>query len=320
MVGITVENDPTALKITNNLGDILDAGVCLTNLGTLSGVAINALFTGYATTASLAVYAPLASPVFTGDARAVTPATSDNDTSIATTAYVKNQGYATSSAVGTALGSFLLSTTAANTYQTISGMSSYLTTSTAASTYQPTGSYLLGTNGDPSTPTAGNLSIFDGIYGSQPMQVTGVGLYFPDYSQQTTAGIGEAPYDSQTYGRNNNAWVAVSGSGGGVAWGAITGTLTDQIDLLTALENPTANVLRANAIASNISNYGGGSQGYWTSIEPAVSQFGGSWGLSDGANTATYSFSSGNVISFSGYGGYGCRVVVNGEYSTFIIN
>jgi len=36
----------------------------------------------------LALKAPLAAPVFTGDARAVTPATGDNDTSIATTAFV----------------------------------------------------------------------------------------------------------------------------------------------------------------------------------------------------------------------------------------
>lgn len=35
--------------------------------------------------------APLASPTFTGDPKAPTPATSDNDTSIATTAYVKAQ-------------------------------------------------------------------------------------------------------------------------------------------------------------------------------------------------------------------------------------
>ena len=40
-------------------------------------------------------YAPLFAPIFSGDARAVTPATSDNDTSIATTAYVKAQGYLT---------------------------------------------------------------------------------------------------------------------------------------------------------------------------------------------------------------------------------
>jgi hypothetical protein len=38
-------------------------------------------------------YAPLSSPVFTGDPQAPTPATNDNDTSIATTAYVQaNQG------------------------------------------------------------------------------------------------------------------------------------------------------------------------------------------------------------------------------------
>ena len=40
-------------------------------------------------TADLALKAPLAAPVFTGDARAVTPATADNDTSIATTAHVQ---------------------------------------------------------------------------------------------------------------------------------------------------------------------------------------------------------------------------------------
>lgn len=47
-----------------------------------------------------ATKANLASPVFTGDPRAPTPATADNDTSIATTAFVKNQGYATTAALG----------------------------------------------------------------------------------------------------------------------------------------------------------------------------------------------------------------------------
>ena len=40
-------------------------------------------------------YAPIASPTFTGDPKAPTPATADNDTSIATTGFVKAQGYAT---------------------------------------------------------------------------------------------------------------------------------------------------------------------------------------------------------------------------------
>lgn len=43
---------------------------------------------------ALNLKAPLVSPTFTGDPKAPTPATSDNDTSIATTAYVKAQGYA----------------------------------------------------------------------------------------------------------------------------------------------------------------------------------------------------------------------------------
>jgi microcystin-dependent protein len=43
--------------------------------------------------ANSGTYAPLANPVFTGDPQAPTPATADNDTSIATTAFVKAQGY-----------------------------------------------------------------------------------------------------------------------------------------------------------------------------------------------------------------------------------
>lgn len=46
-------------------------------------------------------------------------------------------GYATEYWVTTQLGSYLTTSSAASTYQTISGMSSYLTTATAASTYYP---------------------------------------------------------------------------------------------------------------------------------------------------------------------------------------
>lgn len=53
----------------------------------------------YQPISAMSVYAPLASPVFTGDARCVTPATSDNDTSIATTAFVKAQSYITATAL-----------------------------------------------------------------------------------------------------------------------------------------------------------------------------------------------------------------------------
>jgi hypothetical protein len=50
--------------------------------------------------ANLASYAALASPTFTGDPKAPTPATADNDTSIATTAFVKAQGYGTGTVTG----------------------------------------------------------------------------------------------------------------------------------------------------------------------------------------------------------------------------
>jgi hypothetical protein len=50
----------------------------------------------------LSAYAGLASPTFTGDPKAPTPATADNDTSIATTAYVQAQGYLTSAAAAAA--------------------------------------------------------------------------------------------------------------------------------------------------------------------------------------------------------------------------
>jgi hypothetical protein len=44
--------------------------------------------------------ADIFSPTFTGDPKAPTPATADNDTSVATTAFVKAQGYATTASLG----------------------------------------------------------------------------------------------------------------------------------------------------------------------------------------------------------------------------
>jgi hypothetical protein len=49
----------------------------------------------YATPAQVSLKADLASPTFTGDPKAPTPTTGDNDTSIATTAFVKAQSYLT---------------------------------------------------------------------------------------------------------------------------------------------------------------------------------------------------------------------------------
>jgi hypothetical protein len=62
------------------------------SLSTLAGVLANVLTASDLTTA-LALYAPISSPVFTGTPQAPTPTTGDNSASLATTAFVKGQGY-----------------------------------------------------------------------------------------------------------------------------------------------------------------------------------------------------------------------------------
>lgn len=87
-------------------------------------------------------------------------------------------------------------------------------------------------------------------------EVTHTGVTFSDSTTQTTAGypntnpdgfqtstdvstyvtglgyLTDAPVDGFAYNRKDGAW-EVAGSGGSVAWGAITGTVTDQTDLVT---------------------------------------------------------------------------------------
>ncbi len=152
--------------------------------------------TAFVTTADN-LKANIASPTFTGVPAAPTASPGTSTTQLATTAFVTAvdilkaplasptfTGTVTIPA-GASISGYLTTSSAASTYQTLSGMSSYLTTSAAASTYQPIGSYLT-----------------------------------------------DAPSDGSTYGRLNGAW-SVVGGGGSVAWGAITGTVTDQTDLVT---------------------------------------------------------------------------------------
>ena len=68
------------------------------NTPAISMAAATSSVNGYLTSTDWSTFngkAPLASPTFTGDPKAPTPATADNDTSIATTAFVKAQGYVT---------------------------------------------------------------------------------------------------------------------------------------------------------------------------------------------------------------------------------
>jgi len=121
---------------------------------------------------------------------------------LATQAWVDAQGYLQAGA----LTGYLLASTAASTYQTLAGMSAYLTTASAASTYQ----------------TQAAMSAY-------LTSATAASTYQPIGSYLT-----DAPSDGSTYGRNNGAWVVAGG--GGVAWGGITGTLSDQTDLQSALD------------------------------------------------------------------------------------
>lgn len=136
--------------------------------------------------------------------------TSASLTGYATESWVTSQGYITSAA----LSPYLLSSTAASTYQTIAGMSSYLTTSAAASTYRALSNNTFGNMGI----TAGNaLTIDDGgsPIGETVLQNSGllirdtsnvplarfqydqvlipsVGITFSDATTQTTAGLSPA--------------------------------------------------------------------------------------------------------------------------------
>jgi hypothetical protein len=64
----------------------------------------SALDAKLSTATAASTYAPLASPALTGNPTAPTPLTADNDTSIATTAFVKAQGYLTSAPVTSVAG------------------------------------------------------------------------------------------------------------------------------------------------------------------------------------------------------------------------
>jgi hypothetical protein len=81
------------LPVANGGTDATTATAARANLGAAALTHTHAQGDVTNLVSDLALKAPLASPVFTGDPQSVTPATADNDTSIATTAFVKAQGY-----------------------------------------------------------------------------------------------------------------------------------------------------------------------------------------------------------------------------------
>jgi len=218
---------PTATAGTNTT-QLATTAFVTNGLSTKANLA-SPTFTGTVTIpagASISGFAPLASPALTGTPTAPTASTATNTTQIATTAYVKAQGYATLASptftgtvtipAGASISGYLTTSSAASTYQTLSGMSSYLTTSAAASTY------LTQSNAASTYQTLSGMS-------SYLTTSAAASTYQPIGSYLT-----DAPSDGNTYGRLNGAWSVVGG--GGVAWGAITGTLSSQTDLQSALD------------------------------------------------------------------------------------
>lgn len=150
-------------------------------------------------TAQIALKSPIDSPTFTGDPKAPTPATSDNDTSIATTAFVKNQGYLTSTSAN-------LSNYAALTGAAFTGKVNINNGTTAVPLN-------IGSNVTPTTSVAGD------------MWIAQTQLFYKDSTgilrNTVSTGIGNTFTQNQTINQSSSATpsltVAQTGNGGSVA-------------------------------------------------------------------------------------------------------
>ena len=234
-------------------------------------------------TLNLSAYAPLASPLFTGDPRAPTPAFGDNDTSIATTAFVqagllggtanarnlevevRNQSGSTIPAgsivyISGATGNRPLITLAqanndANSAQTmgftktsianngtgyviVRGELENIDTSALTEGAQL---YLSPTTAGTWTttkPSAPQHLVYVGIVvRSHPTLGTILVAVQNGYELEELHNVSiTSPTNGQVlkYNSSTNLWVNGTDSSG-VAWGAITGTLSSQTDLQTAL-------------------------------------------------------------------------------------
>lgn len=174
-------------------------------------------------------YAPKASPTFTGT---VTIPAGASISGYLTTASASSTYLTISNASST-----YLSNTNANSYflQKTDAASLYLTISSASATYYPStnpSGYLSDAPSD--SYTYGRYqgtwtSLFYGlsfnILGTT-VTLDYTGITFPDGSLQTTAasaGLSDAPYDGNIYGRQNGSWVYVP-SGGGLSDAPSDGT------------------------------------------------------------------------------------------------
>ena len=301
--GLSVEVDPTVnaqitalnlvsnTQLTTSLASYLTIATYNTNIASYLTTATasatyapkaSPTFTGTVTIpagASISGFATLASPTFTGDPRSVTPSTSDNDTSIATTAYVKANltSYATLAsptfsgtpnlptgtvAVTQSVGdnSTKLATTAfvkslsyaSTTYVTSQGYAtqSYVTSQGYLTDAPSNGSEYVRKNGVWSVATGGGGGVQFPLYDNGVTYSVGNQVIHSYRLWEMTSYVGAAGYDPIGY---PSYWTEISpaSGGGSVAWGGITGTVTDQTDLTSYISGlgyitsvPTKTVLQ----------------------------------------------------------------------------
>lgn len=235
-----------------------------------AGTNNNTLATTAFVTVADSLKANIASPTFTGVPAAPTAPTSTNSTQVATTAFVKNQNYAT---VTFTQSQYYQSTNPAG-YITSSALAGYATESYVTSqgylTDAPNdGNEYVRKNAAWAVATGGGGGggggsvSWGGISGTVTNQtdlvtyISGLGYQTANdvsvyatsnfYPLGTNPGgyLVDAPSDGNQYARQNGGWYQVSGGGGGsTTWGSISGTVTAQSDLVAYVDGaiaPTVN-------------------------------------------------------------------------------
>lgn len=357
VVGITIEADPTALKMASNLSDLLNTGTARANLSV------------YSQATSDATYAPLASPSLTGNVTITTNSASPaliivqdgagdvvqfKDVAADTTySFINASGKVNTIASASANAGFSIAhgvaptspvngdiwTTTAGIFvrlngatiqlTTVAALASYLTTSAAASTYLTAAS-----------ATTTYLSLAGGtLTGTLTMSGTSNSITVEQINGQLNEDFIISAYNDTGMGtwynhtfKNSDGRFLLATNGGGLTFpdattqttAAMTQATTDT--LYYSITNPSnftstsADVLIANAIASNI-NFITGSTGTWVGNGlPSIAGLIG-WGIynpTDGL--IAYTSSTGSSFSLaSAISTPNNTVQVNGSNSSFYV-
>lgn len=134
---------------------------------------------------------------------------------------------------GASITGYLTTSLAASTYLTIANASAtYLPAATASVTYQPIGSYLTDAPNDGNEYVRKNLAWSVSTGGGGGLTISSLSNAAATTLNSTAPTTGQA----LTFDGTELKWATVGGGGGSVAWGGITGTLSTQTDLQTALD------------------------------------------------------------------------------------